>query len=130
MFALDTNSLIYFFKGMGRVAERLLATAPSEVALPTVARYELEVGIAKSRMPNKRRAQLDEMLGVIRLLPFDRQAAEASARIRAELEALGKPIGPIDTLIAGTALATGATLVSHNVKEFRRVPGLRVIDWF
>jgi tRNA(fMet)-specific endonuclease VapC len=81
-------------------------------------------------MPNKRRAQLDEMLGVIRLLPFDRQAAEASARIRAELEALGKPIGPIDTLIAGTALATGATLVSHNVKEFRRVPGLRVIDWF
>ncbi len=130
MFALDTNSMIYFFKGMGRVAERLLATPPSEVTLPTVVLYELEVGIAKSGSPKKRRGQLDEMLRIIRLLPFDRAAADASARIRAELEASGTPLGPIDTLIAGTALAAGVTLVSHNVKEFGRVPGLQILDWF
>ena len=130
MFALDTNSLIYFFKGVGRVAERLLSTPPSEIALPTVVLYDLEVGIAKSRAAKKRRDQLDEMLSIVRLLPFDRAPADASARIRANLEALGTPIGPIDTLIAGTALAVGATLVTHNVKEFERVSGLRIIEWF
>ena len=129
MFAIDTNSLIYFFKGMGRVADRLLATAPVEIGIPTVVLYELEVGIAKSSSPTKRRAQLQNLLRCVYLLPFDRSAAESSARVRAGLEQAGTPIGPMDTLIAGTALAAGAVLVSHNVQEFRRVPGLQVVDW-
>jgi tRNA(fMet)-specific endonuclease VapC len=130
MFALDTNTLMYFFKGMGRVAERLLATAPAEIGVPTVVVYELEVGIAKSSSPERRRAQLDDLLRVVNLLPFDRGAAAASARVRAALEASGTPIGPMDTLIAGTAVAAGAVLVTHNVQEFGRVPGLNVADWF
>ncbi len=130
MFALDTNTLIYFFKGMGRVPERLLATAPSEVSIPTIVLYELKVGLAKSSSPDRRRSQLDDMLRLVRLLPFDRSAARASATIRTELENSGRPIGPMDTLIAGTVIAAGAILVSHNLKEFGRVPGLRVVDWF
>ena len=130
MFALDTNTLIYYFKGMGRVAEHLLATPPSKVVIPTVVVYELEVGIAKSSSPAKRRAQLAEMLQVARLAPFDQAAAEQSAGVRAALEAVGTPIGPIDTLIAGTALALRATLVSRNLGELTRVPGLEVVDWF
>ena len=130
MFAPGTNSLIYFFKGMGRVAERLLATAPAEIGVPTIVLFELEVGIAKSSSPAKRRAQLEHLLRCVRLLPFDRKAAESSARLRAGLEHAGTPIGPMDTLIAGTALAAGAVLVSRNVQEFRRVPELQVVDWF
>jgi len=130
MFALDTNSLIDFFKGMGRVAERLLATAPAEIGVPTIVLFELEVGIAKSSSPVKRRAQLEHLLRCVRLLPFDRKAAESSARLRAGLEHAGTPIGPMDTLIAGTALAAGAVLVSRNVQELQRVPALKVVDWF
>ncbi len=129
MFVLDTNTLIDFFKGRGRVAERLLAQPPSRIAIPTLVLYELEVGIAKSSSPNRRRTQLGELLDTVALLPFDRQAAGVAASIRAELEAAGCPIGPMDTLIAGTAAAHGAALVTRNTSEFARVDRLFVENW-
>jgi tRNA(fMet)-specific endonuclease VapC len=115
---------------MGQVAGRLLATPPRDIAIPSVVLYELELGIAKSTQPAKRRAQLDELLNVVTLLPFDAKAAKAAALIRAKLESGGTPIGPIDTLIAGTTLASGATLITHNSAEFGRVKGLKTEDWF
>lgn len=130
MFLLDTNTLIYFFKGQGRVAEQLLSTPPAEIAVPTVVVYELEVGIAKSSQPAKRRRQLDEILNVITVWAFDRGAATAAASVRARLEAKGEPIGSLDILIAGTALSNRATLVTRNVLEFKRVQGLTVANWF
>ena len=130
MFALDTNSLIYFFKGQGRVAERLLATPPSEIGVPAVVLFELEVGIAKSSSPRKRRKQLSELVDLVNLLPFGEAEARAAAALRAALEKRGKPIGPIDTLIAGTAVANQALLVTHNTSEFSRVSGLKVVDWY
>lgn len=130
MLALDTNTLIYFFKGQGRVAERLLATAPAEIAIPAVTVYEIETGIAKSAEPAKRRAQFDALLGLVTILPFDHTAASHAAALRAALENAGRPIGPLDTLIAGTALANGATLVTRNLREFSRVPHLQAIDWY
>lgn len=130
MFALDTNTLIYFFKGQGNVAEKLFATAPSEVAIPAIVVYELETGINKSSQPTKRRDQLGELLEVVEVLPFDQPSARRSAAVRAELESEGRPIGPLDILIAGTALAHNATLVTHNVREFGRVAGLPLTDWF
>lgn len=130
MYALDSNSVIYFFKGVGKIAENLLRTPPREIALPAVVLYELETGIAKSSSPDRRRAQLDEIVSLVTVLPFGPAEARASARIRAGLEKRGAPIGPIDTLIAGTALSHGATLVTHNVDEFGRVEGLALVDWF
>ena len=130
MLALDTNTVIYFFKGMGRVAENLGKEAPRDIAIPAVVLYELEVGIAGSSLPRQRRESLDALLEVIHILPFDERAASASAELRARLEKAGSGIGPIDTLIAGTALAHSATLVTHNTKEFARVRGLRLLDWF
>jgi tRNA(fMet)-specific endonuclease VapC len=62
-------------------------------------------------------------------VPFDSAAAEAAARIRVELETHCSLIGPLDLLIAGTALSRGATLVTNNIQEFSRVPGLHVVDW-
>jgi tRNA(fMet)-specific endonuclease VapC len=128
--ALDTNTVIYFFKGMGRVAENLRKEAPRDIAIPAVVLYELEVGIARSARPRQRRESLDALLEVVHILPFDERAASASAELRAQLEKAGSGIGPIDTLIAGTALAHSATLVTHNTKEFSRVRGLRLLDWY
>jgi tRNA(fMet)-specific endonuclease VapC len=130
MYALDTNSVIYFFKGMGQVPERVLRTPPRSLALPAVVLYELEVGIAKSSAPARRRLQLEQLLALLEVLPFGAAEAAVAARIRAELEQAGTPIGTLDTLIAGTALRHGATLVTRNVKEFQRIDGLAVEDWY
>lgn len=129
-FALDTNTLIYFFKGQGRVAEHLLGVSPREIGIPAVVLYELELGIARSSQPRKRRGQLDAMLAVVSILPFDREAARHAAELRATLDAAGKPIGPMVTLIAGIALAARSVLVTHNTGEFSRVKGLHLADWY
>jgi len=130
MYALDTNTVIYFFKNMGHVAQHLFSLPPHEIALPSVVLYELEVGIAKSTSPEKRRAQLNELLTLVRVLPFSENEAAISAKFRAILEQAGTPIGPLDMMIAGTALANKATLVTHNTKEFSRINQLRLEDWF
>lgn len=129
-YALDTNTLIYFFKGHGHVARNLLATPPADVMIPAVVVYEIETGIAKSTDPGKRTRQLAELLDAVTVLPLDVESARRAAHIRARFERQGTPIGPMDTLIAGTALAHNATLVTHNTTEFRRVPELQITDWF
>jgi tRNA(fMet)-specific endonuclease VapC len=130
MFVLDTNTVIYYFKGMGNVASRLLATPPRAVGISTITLFELEVGIATSRSGAKRRKQLDAFTTMVSILPFADREAHAAAAIRAALEKAGKPIGPLDTLIAGTASAHGATIVTRNVDEFARVRGLRIANWY
>lgn len=130
MYALDTNTVIYFFKGMGHVAGHLFSLPPHEIALPSVVLYELQVGIAKSNSPEKRRSQLAELLTVVRVLPFTEHEAAITAKLRATLEKAGTPIGPLDMMIAGITLANQATLVTHNTKEFSRIENLRLEDWF
>lgn len=130
MLLLDTNTVIYYFKGMGNVAERLLATPPSQIAIASITLYELEVGIAKSTQPQKRQRQLNQFVEAITLLPFAAEQARVTARLRANLEQAGTPIGPMDTLIAGTALTHHATIVTRNTREFSRVPMLVCEDWY
>jgi len=130
LYALDTNSLSYFLKGRGRVGERLLAQPPANVGLPSVVLYELIYGASRSQAPPDLKARLEALLRSLQILPFGEAEARAAARTRAELETAGKPIGPHDVLIAATALAHGATLVTRNVREFRRVKGLLVEDWY
>ncbi len=130
MYALDTNTVAYFFKGMGDVGTRLLAVAPSEIMVSAVVAFELAVGVAKSPEATRRREQLARFLATVTVVPFGLQEAEVSAGIRADLEQRGLPIGPLDVLIAGTALARGAVLVTRNTREFTRVAGLRVESWY
>ena len=130
MFALDTNTLIYFFKGEGDVARHLLATPPTQVAVPTIVLYELYVGIAKSSAPSRRTQQLQGMIDVVTIMDFSARAAKESAEIRAVLERAGTPIGPVDTLIAGIARANNAVLVTRNEREFSRVEGLKIVNWY
>ena len=130
MYVLDTNTLIYYFKGQGQVAQNLANVSHQEIVVSTIVLFELQVGIAKSNSPAKRTQQLQQFLSRVNVIPFDRDAALAAATIRAQLEQQGTPIGPIDVLIAGPALALQATLVTHNVNEFSRVSELTIADWY
>ena len=130
MWVLDTNTVIHYFKGKGQVATRLLATPPERIALPSVVVYEIEVGILRSGEASRRRRQFGELLEAVTIFPFGQTEAHMAARIRTGLERQGTPIGPLDLLIAGTALAQGATLVTRNMDEFARVPGLALENWY
>ena len=130
MFALDINTITHFFKGAGRVGERLLGTPPHQVAIPSLVVYELEVGILKSGDPAKRCQQFSALLAQVRVLPFTQVEAEGAAQIRTVLEAKGEGIGPLGTLTAGVAVASQTTLVTRNVWEFSRVEDLEVVNWY
>ncbi|MCX5962233.1 MAG: type II toxin-antitoxin system VapC family toxin [Cyanobacteria bacterium] len=130
MYVLDTNTLIYYFKNQGQVAQKLAAVAPQEIIISTIVLFELQVGIAKSTSPSKRIQQLQQLLSRVSVVPFDRAAATAAATIRAQLEQQGMPIGPINGLIAGVAVARQATIVTRNIGEFSRVAGLSIVDWY
>ena len=129
-YLLDTNTLIYYFKGLGNVKERLLVCQPSEIVLSSVVYYEFQVGILKSTSPQKRIAQLAILKNQVSWVDFDEKSAEATAQIRVELERMGKPIGSYDVQIAGMAVANDLILVTHNTGEFGRVSGLKLEDWF
>jgi len=115
---------------MGNVAKNLLSKSPKDIAIPSIALFELEVGIAKSKSPMKRRQQLESLVSIMTTFPFDTKEAKFAAAIRVDLEKSGQPLGPYDTLIAGTALGTNSTLVTHNTKKFSRIKNLSIEDWF
>ena len=125
---MDTNTVIFYLRGIEPVVANLQAASPTEVAIPAVVAYELEYGNLKSGS-SRRRSIVSELISGIAQIPFDGSAAVETARIRVELESCGMPIGPLDLLIAGTALSRGSALVTNNTKEFSRVKGLRLLDW-
>lgn len=130
MYILDTNTLIYYFKNQGNVAQNLEAVSPENIVSSTIVLFELQVGLAKSMSPTKRSQQLQQLLRRVTLVPFDRDAALAAGTIRAQLEQQGTPIGPMDILIAGTAVALQGTIVTRNGREFSRIVGLPIVDWY
>ncbi len=124
---LDTNTLIGYLRGTQAIVARVLATPRMEMAIPAVVAYELEYGTFSSSAG--RREKVEMLFRHIPSIPFDLNAARASAEIRSKLEQRGLIIGPIDLLIAGTALSRKATLATANTKEFSRVKGLALEDW-
>ena len=90
---------------------------------------ELFVGVLRNANPAQNRAEVDQFVAPCGNLPFNEAAADIYARIRYDLETQGLPIGPYDLQIAAIALAKKCTLVTHNVVEFNRVPGLTLEDW-
>jgi len=127
---LDTNVCIAVIRRRPESAlRRLRGKQVGQVGLSTITLAELQFGAAKSQQPAKARAALREFLLPLELVPFDEAAADAYGTVRAAMEKKGRPIGPLDTLIAAHALALGTVLVTNNTREFRRVPGLSVEDW-
>ncbi|MCU0932650.1 MAG: type II toxin-antitoxin system VapC family toxin [Serpentinimonas sp.] len=132
MFALDTNTISYYFRGEPQVVHRLQALALGQIAVPSVVVYELRYGLMRlnAAAAQPRMEALSRFLAPLRVLDFDEASAQTAAALRASLEAQGTPIGPHDLLIAATALRHGAALVTRNIGEFSRVQGLQVINWF
>ena len=95
----------------------------------SVVEAELRFGLAKASFSARRIEAVEAFLSLVTILPFDSAAAREYGALRAHLERAGTPIGPNDLMIASIALAHDLTLVTHNVAEFARVPGLRVEDW-
>jgi len=130
MYLLDTNACIRILNGTSSVlVERLRVVPRTQVRLSSVVKGELLYGARKSSRVAANLRLLERFFATIASLPFDDACAAAYGLIREELDRAGTPIGPNDLLIAATARANGATLVTHNVREFSRVPELRIEDW-
>jgi tRNA(fMet)-specific endonuclease VapC len=126
---LDTNIVSDLIRNAkGRARERLRQHGEEGVCVSIIAAAELRYGAAR-RGSARLLSQVEAVLSTIDVLAFDVRADAEYGRIRAELEAEGRPIGPTDLFIAAHACSMGATLVTHNVDEFRRVRGLQVENW-
>ena len=129
-YMLDTNIVIYMIKKQPEsVLQKLQEYDPSDFCISSITLAEMEYGIAKSTSPEKNQAALSAFLSNIDILPFDDRAAVEYGDIRASLEKKGTPIGPNDMLIAAHARSLGLTIVTNNVREFRRVDGLMLDNW-
>ena len=127
---LDTNVCTDVIRNRSRLlVERIRSRSVDDVAISVITLSELQHGVAKSSNPEKNRVAILEFLVPFVVLPFDDMAARVYGEIRATLEAQGNAIGPMDMLIAAHALSRHVTLVTNNVDEFCRVPGLSVENW-
>jgi len=130
-YLLDSNVLIRLLRQRhaAPLLARLDGLADDDAVVCSVVRVELVAGALKSQRPEQNLAAVDALLDDFDSLPLNDEAANRAGRVRAELEAVGKMIGPNDLLIAGIALANNLTLVTNNRGEFARVPGLKLDDW-
>ena len=129
IYLLDTNTCVYAIKRAPEVLRRLQEGGPDDFGISAITVAELWFGAAKSSRPERTRASVDAFLLPFEILPFGTDAAEEYAEIRLGLEKAGRPIGERDLLIAAIARARRLTVVTHNVREFSRVPRLKVEDW-
>ena len=129
-YLLDTNIWIYVMRGRpAEVRERFAKLKPGAVILSPIVLGELDVGWRKSERPQANEAVLAQYVELATLVPLDDEVAHRYGEIRTTLELAGTPIGENDLWIAAQAIEANAVLVTNNVREFSRVPGLRVEDW-
>lgn len=127
---LDTNICIYLIKEHPpSVLERFATHAVGDIGISVITLAELEYGVSKSSRPAKNREALDQFISPLEVAPFDRQATAAYGKLRTTLEKRGQSIGSMDLLIAAHALSLDVRLITRNVREFGRVPSLRIEDW-
>ncbi|MBE0617313.1 MAG: PIN domain-containing protein [Proteobacteria bacterium] len=100
-----------------------------EICVSSITLAELRCGVVKSQQRSKNKDRLERFLARFEDRDFDQRAAAAYGEVRAQLEAQGTPIGPLDTLLAAHAISLGATMVTDNIREFSRVTGLVVENW-
>lgn len=127
---LDTNIVSYWMRGDAVILSRLKTSRPCDLSISTITIAEILYGIEKSPSRKKeRRSKLDHIRSQLEIVPFDVTAAETYGPIRCHLEKNGIPISERDLQIAAIALANDLTVVTHNTREFNRVPDLEVVDW-
>jgi tRNA(fMet)-specific endonuclease VapC len=130
MFLLDTNIVSYWMRGDHTIINALKKHKPFELLLSTITLAEILYGIRKSQIKRKQRLnKIESICSRLEILSFDRAAANQYGTIRVYLEKQGIPISERDLQIASIAMANKLTVVTHNVKEFGRIPELKVEDW-
>jgi len=125
---LDTDSVSYYLRGQGKLAENVVLHQLSEICISAISLAQLCYG-ADRRASSTLQASIDQFVRTIEIVPFNEDCARYYGAIASDLERRGTPIGEFDVLIAAQALAIDATLVTNNVKHFARVRGLRVENW-
>ena len=129
-YMLDTNICIYIIKNKPKkVIIELKRHKPSEICVSAITYAELTHGVEKSMAVEKNRLALALLFSNIEVLDFDIKAAIHYGKIRAYLEKQGTPIEPLDMMIAAHAMSLGYTVVTNNIKEFQRVPDLKLENW-
>ena len=130
MFLLDTNICIYAINGRHpRLTKKLLSVFPSEILVSSITVGEMEYGAAKSHWGERTRQIMHAFLANYDTLPFTEQDAALFGAFRAQLEAAGITIGVLDVMIAAQGVANNLTVVTHNTREFIRIPGIKLEDW-
>ena len=130
MFLLDTNICIYAINGRHpRLTKKLLSVHPSEILVSSITVGEMEYGAAKSHWGERTRQIMHAFLANYDTLPFTEQDAALFGAFRAQLEAAGITIGVLDVMIAALGVANNLTVVTHNTREFIRIPGIKLEDW-
>ena len=128
-YMLDTSIISELIGNpQGRAAKRITKLGENNICTSIIVAAELRYGCAKSGSKRLLKA-VEDLLGEIKVLPFDVPADAEYGGIRSELEGAGKPVGGNDLLIAAHARAIGATIVTANTNEFRRIRGLSVENW-
>ena len=128
-YMLDTNIVIYTIKNRPVGVREVFIRHSGQMAISAVTFGELIYGAERSSQPERNLNDIEGMVARLEVLPFDELAATHFGQLRAELARAGTPIGPYDQMIAGHARASGLVLVTNNVDEFERVPGLRIENW-
>jgi tRNA(fMet)-specific endonuclease VapC len=127
-FLLDSNAMIELLNTpVGPLAERVRRHRPADIGLSSIVAFELYYGAHNSQRQIENLTRLDNLR--LEVLAFDLEDARHAGEIRSILKNAGIPIVAYDTLIAGQARARGLVLISHNLREFQRVPNLRVESW-
>ena len=127
-YLLDSNACIALLNNTSpSLRANMRRHRPSDIGLSAIVTYELYYGAFKSRRIDRNIELLDRL--AFEVVPFDGSDARVAGAVRSELEAVGRPIGPYDLLIAGQARARGLTLVTANRDEFQRVKDLDCEDW-
>ena len=127
IYLLDTDICVWAIRGRGPASARVRALSPDELAVSSVTEAELWFGVLRHGAPANRIATEAFLEEVGTVIPFDSDAARRHASLRFATRA--QPISEHDLIIASIAVASGLTLVTGNVREFSRVPGLKVEDW-
>ncbi len=126
-YLLDTNAIIALLKGHSGLLTHLQQHSPDKFGISALVIHELFYGAYKSQKIDKNLAVVNQLQ--FEVLELDTEDAKQAAEIRAYLAIQGTPIGPYDVLIAGQARARNLTLITHNLREFARIPKLSVEDW-
>jgi tRNA(fMet)-specific endonuclease VapC len=129
-YLLDTNTCIRYLNGRSlKVRQKLDSLEPNDIAVPSIVKAELFFGSQKSHDPDQAIAKQKKFLQPFVSLAFDDAAAEVYGIIRVYLEKQGTPIGPNDVIVASVAISNNLVLVSHNTREFSRIPNIQLEDW-